>query len=76
MTNKTEIIKIDKYEPRLVKGEIHYYAISGKKEYEMPTAHASMYDEHHLAIEKISSGEIRSEVLNEPSETYIPLRTD
>lgn len=72
------MIKIDRYDSVLEDGKIKYYAIAGKKKYEMPDCYHEMYDDTHLAIEErtLTMPELYS---NENEETkmkhYIPLNT-
>lgn len=67
------IIRIDRYESRIVKGAIKIFAIAGKKEYPMPDCYFGMYDDDHLAIIKRHMD--RSELYDTEPEHYIPLCT-
>lgn len=73
LPSKPEVIKIDRYESRIVKGQIKIYAVAGKKEYPMPDCYMGMYDEDHLAIQ--SRHMDRPELYDAPEDHYIPLRT-
>ena len=67
------MIKIDRYDARIVNGTISYFAIAGEKEYPMPECYKEMYDEDHLAIEEVKLE--RPELFDAPAQHYIPLRT-
>lgn len=70
----SEIIKLKKYEAKVVNGTIQYTAVDLKgKSYPMPNAFATMYDDRHLAITKATSE--RPEMFDiDSDEYYIPLR--
>lgn len=68
-----DIINIDRYESRIEKGKIRYYAIKGKKEYPMPDCYKDMYNENYLAIAKKTM--TMPELYDTESEHYMPLRT-
>lgn len=70
----SEIIKLKKYEAKVVNGRIQYTAVDLKgKSYPMPDAFATMYDDRHLAITKTTSE--RPEMFDiDSDEYYIPLR--
>lgn len=71
--DKNKIIKIDRYETVLENGQIVYYAIAGKKRFEMPEAYKEMYNENYLAIMERTLE--RPELFNTTATHYIPLRT-
>lgn len=68
-------MKIDRYESVIEDGEIHYYAVSGKKRYPMPDCYKDMYNDDYLAIEQRTME--RPELFGENTEAthYIPVRT-
>ena len=67
------VIKIDRYEPKISGNKIKYYAVAGKKTYEMPDAYKSMYNDQHLAITERTLE--MADVLDVPATHYIPLFT-
>ena len=69
-----EIIKVDRYETKLVNGHPITYAICGKKTIEMPACYADMYDDQHLAITEQTME--MPEVYSTTTTHYAPLRTD
>lgn len=69
-------MQIDRYEMvyNQTTRQEEWYAVIGKKRIPMPSAFRDMYDDKHLAIEKVHSD--RPEVLDVPdADYYIPLRT-
>ena len=71
--SESKIIRIDRYETVLENGVIKYYAVAGKKRYEMPEAYKEMYNDNYLAISERTLE--RPELFNAPATHYIPLRT-
>jgi hypothetical protein len=71
--SESKIIKIDRYETVLENGVIKYYAVAGKKRYEMPEAYKEMYNDRYLAIAERTLE--RPELFGVPATHYIPLRT-
>ena len=71
--SESTIIKIDRYETVLENGVIKYYAVAGKKRYEMPEAYKEMYNDNYLAISERTLE--RPELFDVPATHYIPLRT-
>ena len=71
--SESKIIKIDRYETVLENGVIKYYAVAGKKRYEMPEAYKEMYNDNYLAIAERTLE--RPELFGVPATHYIPLRT-
>ena len=67
-------IKIDRYDARVINGKVHYFAIIGKKEIEMPEYYKDMYDNKHLAIRKKTM--VFPEMFETTEEHYIPLNTE
>lgn len=72
-SDTTEVIKIDRYETKLIKGKAITCAIAGKKSYEMPSCYAEMYDNNHLAIAPKTME--MPEVYDAPKTHYVPLFT-
>lgn len=68
------IIKVDKYETKLINGQPVTFAICGKHTLEMPSCYADMYDDHHLAV--VEQTLEMPEVYSTTKTHYAPLRTD
>lgn len=69
-------MQIDRYEMvyNQTTRQEEWFAVIGKKKIPMPSAFRDMFDDKHLAIEKVHSE--RPEVLDVPDKDYyIPLRT-
>lgn len=69
-------MKIDSYEITYNKklGKVEFFAVAGKKKYQMPEAFKDMYTDDYLEIEQVHSE--RPEVHGiETNDYYIPKRT-
>lgn len=73
LSGAVAMIKIDRYDARIVNGTIAYFAIAGKKEYPMPECYKEMYNDNYLAIKEVTLE--RPELFGAPAKHYIPLRT-
>lgn len=70
---KSDVIKIDKYEPVIENGNIVVYAVKGKDKYLMPECYKEMYNDKYLAIRKVHRE--LPELYETTPDHYIPLRT-